>query len=83
MGVFTGAVLKPLSQNPEFGILPLINGTLISTAIAMLVAGPIGLMSAIYLSEYASEKVRRVLKPLLEILAGIPTIVYGFLLLHL
>lgn len=75
---FTGAVLKPLSQNPEFGILPLINGTLISTAIAMLVAGPIGLMSAIYLSEYASEKVRRVLKPLLEILAGIPTIVYGF-----
>ncbi|WP_068674063.1 phosphate ABC transporter permease subunit PstC [Oceanobacillus sp. Castelsardo] len=75
---FTGTVLKPLSQNSEFGILPLINGTLISTIIAMLVAGPIGLMSAIYLSEYASEKVRRVLKPLLEILAGIPTIVYGF-----
>ncbi|KPH76463.1 phosphate ABC transporter permease subunit PstC [Oceanobacillus caeni] len=75
---FTGTVLKPLSQNPEFGILPLINGTLISTAIAMLVAGPIGLMSAIYLSEYASEKVRRILKPLLEILAGVPTIVYGF-----
>ncbi|MEJ8764402.1 phosphate ABC transporter permease subunit PstC [Oceanobacillus sp. HCA-5259] len=75
---FTGTVLKPMSQNPEFGVLPLINGTLISTFIAMLVAGPIGIMSAIYLSEYASDRVRRVLKPLLEILAGIPTIVYGF-----
>lgn len=67
-----------MSQNPEFGVLPLINGTLISTFIAMLVAGPIGMMSAIYLSEYASDRARRVLKPLLEILAGIPTIVYGF-----
>ncbi|WP_156290081.1 phosphate ABC transporter permease subunit PstC [Oceanobacillus salinisoli] len=75
---FTGTVLKPLSQNPEFGLLPLINGTIISTIIAMFVAGPIGLMSAIYLSEYASDRVRRILKPLLEILAGIPTIVYGF-----
>ncbi|RDW22452.1 phosphate ABC transporter permease subunit PstC [Oceanobacillus arenosus] len=75
---FTGTILKPLSQNPEFGVLPLINGTIMSTIIAMLVAGPIGLMSAIYLSEYASDKVRRVLKPLLEVLAGIPTIVYGF-----
>lgn len=75
---FTGTVLKPLSQAPEFGILPLLTGTLISSVIAMLVAGPVGLMSAIYLSEYASEKVRRTVKPLLEILAGIPTIVYGF-----
>jgi len=75
---FTTTELKPLSQDPQFGVLPLINGTLISTFIAMLVAGPIGLMSAIYLSEYASDKVRRILKPLLEILAGIPTIVYGF-----
>lgn len=75
---FTGTVLKPMSQNPEFGVLPLINGTIISSLIAMIVAGPIGLMSAIYLSEYASDKVRRVLKPMLEILAGIPTIVYGF-----
>jgi len=75
---FTGIELNPLSQNPDFGILPLINGTIISTIIAMLVAGPIGLMSAIYLSEYASDRVRRILKPLLEILAGIPTIVYGF-----
>ncbi|WP_284140583.1 MULTISPECIES: phosphate ABC transporter permease subunit PstC [unclassified Virgibacillus] len=75
---FTGTVLKPLSQNPEFGVLPLITGTVISSLIAMLVAAPIGLMSAIYLSEFASEKVRKVLKPMLEVLAGIPTIVYGF-----
>ncbi|NEU29755.1 phosphate ABC transporter permease subunit PstC [bacterium LRH843] len=75
---FTGTVLKPLSQNPEFGVLPLITGTIISSLIAMCVAIPIGLMTAIYLSEYASDKVRRILKPLLELLAGIPTIVYGF-----
>lgn len=75
---FTGTVLKPLSQNPSFGILPLFVGTLASSMIAMLVATPIGLMAAIYLSEYASEKVRRIIKPLLEVLAGIPTIVYGF-----
>ncbi|ARK31555.1 phosphate ABC transporter permease subunit PstC [Halalkalibacter krulwichiae] len=75
---FTGTVLKPLSQNPEFGVLPLLTGTLISSGIAMFVAIPIGLMTAIYLSEYASDKVRRIVKPILEILAGIPTIVYGF-----
>ncbi len=75
---FTGTILKPLSANPEFGILPLVTGTILSSLIAMLVAIPIGLMTAIYLSEYASDKVRRVLKPVLELLAGIPTIVYGF-----
>ena len=75
---FTGTVLKPLSQTPQFGVLPLIIGTVTSSLIAMAVAAPIGLMSAIYLSEYASEKVRKTVKPLLEILAGIPTIVYGF-----
>lgn len=75
---FTSTKLKPLSPTPKFGILPLLTGTLISSAIAMAVAIPIGLMSAIYLSEYASEKIRKVLKPILEILAGIPTIVYGF-----
>lgn len=75
---FTGTVLRPLSQDPAFGILPLINGTIISSVIAILVAGPIGIMTAVYLSEYASEKRRRTLKPMLEILAGIPTIVYGF-----
>ncbi len=75
---FTGTELKPLGANAKFGILPLLTGTVISTTIAMLVSIPIGIMSAMYLSEYASEKVRRTLKPLLEILAGIPTIVYGF-----
>lgn len=75
---FTGTVLKPLSQNPEFGVLPLLMGTLTSSIIAMMVAAPIGLMAAIYLSEYASPKVRKVVKPALELLAGVPTIVYGF-----
>lgn len=75
---FTGTILKPLSQNPEFGVLPLLMGTVTSSLIAMVVAAPIGLMAAIYLSEYASQKVRKVVKPLLELLAGVPTIVYGF-----
>lgn len=62
----------------SFGIIPLLTGTLIISAIAMSVAVPIGLMSAIYMSEYAGEKIRTMVKPLLEILAGIPTVVYGF-----
>jgi phosphate transport system permease protein len=75
---FTGTLLKPLGENAQFGVLPLLTGTIISSLIAMVVAIPIGLMSAIFLSEYASDKVRRILKPILEVLAGIPTIVYGF-----
>jgi phosphate transport system permease protein len=62
----------------EFGILPLVNATLMTTIIAMLIAIPLGLSVAIYLSEYADRKVRNILKPILEILAGIPTIVYGY-----
>lgn len=62
----------------SFGMLPLLTGTLIISSIAMLVAVPTGLMSAIYMSEYAAAGVRTVVKPLLEILAGIPTVVYGF-----
>ena len=69
---FTGTVLKPLGQNAQFGILPFVTGTLISTAIAMVVAIPIGLMTAIYLSEYASDKVRRIIKPILELLSRYP-----------
>jgi phosphate transport system permease protein len=61
-----------------FGAVPLFVGTLLITLIAMLVAAPVGLMSAIYLSDYASRSVRAVAKPVLEILAGIPTVVYGF-----
>jgi phosphate transport system permease protein len=65
-------------MEPEFGVLPLVSGTLKITLVASVVAMPIGLGSAIYLSEYAPEKVRSMVKPILEILAGIPTIVYGF-----
>jgi phosphate transport system permease protein len=62
----------------SFGAVPLITGTLLVSFIAMMVAVPIGLMSSIYLSEYASRRFRAIAKPLLEILAGIPTVVYGF-----
>ena len=62
----------------SFGAIPLFAGTMLITLIAMLVAAPIGLMSAIYLSDYASHRFRAVAKPMLEVLAGIPTVVYGF-----
>ena len=61
-----------------FGAVPLIVGTLLISAIAMFIATPLGLMSAIYLAEYASDRTRGIVKPLLELLAGIPTVVYGF-----
>jgi len=67
-----------VAASGAFGAVPVFAGTLLITVIAMLVAGPIGLMSAIYLSEYAHPRVRAVIKPMLEILAGIPTVVYGF-----
>ena len=66
------------TDSTVFGAVPLFAGTLPITAVAMLVAAPIGLMSAIYLSDYASPRVRSVAKPVMEILAGIPTVVYGF-----
>ena len=62
----------------EFGVLPLVNATLMTSFFAMLIALPLGLGSAIYLSEYATPKARSILKPILEILAGIPTVVYGY-----
>ncbi len=67
-----------VAASGAFGAIPVFAGTLLITLIAMLVAGPIGLMSAIYLSEYAHPRARAVIKPLLEVLAGIPTVVYGF-----
>ncbi|MES9898299.1 MAG: phosphate ABC transporter permease subunit PstC [Sedimenticola sp.] len=67
-----------VGSSGAFGAIPLFAGTLLIAFIAMLVATPIGLMSAIYLSEYANTKVRAIAKPMLEILAGIPTVVYGF-----
>lgn len=78
----TGTEWTPLFSDPEFGILPLVTGTLLVTLIASIVAIPIGLGSAIYLSEYAPSRVRNIVKPILEILAGIPTIVYGFFALN-
>ena len=67
-----------VGSSGSFGAVPLFTGTLLITAIAMFVAVPVGLMTAIYLSEYAGQQVRGVAKPLLEVLAGIPTVVYGF-----
>ncbi|MEN9236034.1 MAG: phosphate ABC transporter permease subunit PstC [Gloeomargarita sp. GMQP_bins_120] len=75
---FTETQWTPLFAEPEFGIIAIIWGTFITSLIAMIVALPVGLLSAIYLSEYAPESVRAVLKPMLEILAGVPTVVYGF-----
>jgi len=74
----TGTEWYPFFANdPSFGIWPLISGTFLIALIAMAVAVPIGLSAAIYLSEYASEKSRKIIQPILEVLAGIPTIVYG------
>ena len=67
-----------LGEEKHFGIWPLICGTMWVTVIAMAVALPLGLITAIYLSEYAPRKLRNLLKPTLELLAGIPTVVYGF-----
>ena len=67
-----------VGSSGSFGAVPLFTGTLLITAIAMLVAAPVGLMTAVYLAEYSSQTVRGIAKPLLEILAGIPTVVYGF-----
>lgn len=73
-----GTTWTALFKTPQYGVLPLVGGTLMISLIAMLVAIPLGLMSAIYLSEYAPRTVRDILKPALEMLAGIPTIVFGF-----
>ena len=74
----TGTEWSPLFADASFGVLPLVIGTLIVAIGAGLIALPIGLLCAIYLSEYAHPKVRKVIKPVLEILSGIPSIVYGF-----
>ncbi len=68
----------PLFTDKHFGILPLLSGTFLTTVIAILVAVPFGLASAVYLSEYASPKARNIIKPLMEVLAAIPTVVYGY-----
>ena len=74
----TGTLWTPLFEPQHFGVLPLVAGTLMVTIISIAVAVPIGLLTAIFLSEYASDKLRRLVKPILEVLAGIPTVVYGY-----
>jgi len=73
-----GTDWSPTAPVPSFGFIPLLTGTLLITLIALLVAAPLGLLSAIYLAEYADGKTRAIAKPLLELLAGVPTVVLGF-----
>ncbi len=74
----TGTRWTPLFQSKHFGVLALVSATVLIALLSMLVALPLGLLSAIFLSEYAPETVRRIVKPVLEVLAGIPTVVYGY-----
>jgi len=76
-GQLLGVTWAPLFEPPSFGLLPLITGTFIIVSIAMIIAIPVGLAAAMFLSDYATFNVRRVVKPILEILAGIPTVVLG------
>lgn len=76
IGFLTGTEWQP--KIGKFGVLPLVTSTFITSIIAMFVSLPLGLASAVYLSEYASPKMRSILKPILEILAGVPTVVYGY-----
>lgn len=73
-----GRVWTPLFNDPQFGVLPLVCGTLLITLISGIISIPIGLFTAIYLSEYANRRVRQIIKPILEVLAGIPSIVFGY-----
>ncbi|HVL69463.1 MAG TPA: phosphate ABC transporter permease subunit PstC [Vicinamibacterales bacterium] len=77
-----GTVWTPLFYDKQFGVLPLVAGTLLASAIAMAVALPAGLLIAIYLSEYAPAPIRRTVRPVLEVLAGVPTVVYGYFALQ-
>lgn len=74
----TGTEWTPLFANRHFGVLPLVAGTLLVSSIALVVALPMGVLTAVYLSEYCPPGTRRVVKPILEILAGVPTVVYGY-----
>ena len=75
---FTGTRWTPLFADPSYGVLPLVTATIVVTLIAMIFAIPLGVGAAIYLSEYAADRTRKILKPALEVLAGVPTVVYGF-----
>lgn len=80
---WTGAFGGKFDWNKDWGVLPLVTATLMTTVIALCVAVPLGLGAAMYLSEYASTRARKIFKPILEILAGVPTVVYGFMALTL
>ena len=75
---FTDSQWTPLFEEPHFGILPLIAGTLTTSFVALCVAIPLGTIGAIYLSEFASHKTRETIKPILELLVGVPTVVFGY-----
>jgi len=77
-----GTTWRPNFEPIEYGVLPLVAGTMMTTLVGMLVAVPFGLGAAMYLSEYANARVRRLLKPVLELLAGVPSVVYGFFALQ-
>lgn len=74
----TATTWTPTFANPTYGIAPLLTGTFMSTLVALSVAVPLGLLVAVYLSEFASARAREILKPVLELLAGVPTVVYGY-----
>ena len=74
----TATEWTPLFEDAHYGIMPLVAGTLTTSAVALMIAVPIGTISAIYLSEFASHKVREIVKPILELLVGVPTVVFGF-----
>ncbi len=81
-GYFTATRWTPTFQNPEYGVMVLISSTLYIAVIACLISFPLGLFSAIYLSEFATKRARKVIKPVLEVLAGIPTVVFGYFALN-
>lgn len=78
----TGTRWTPLFASKSFGVLPLVNGTIVVALVAIVVAVPIGLLTAIFLSEFAPARLRSVVKPILEVLAGVPTVVYGYFALQ-
>lgn len=77
-GEIFGDKIKPIGAEPKYGFMPIFAGTIVTSVIALLVAGPLGVASAMFMSEFLSPKKRKVIKPIIEVLAGIPSIVYGF-----
>jgi phosphate transport system permease protein len=79
---FTATRWTPTFKNPIYGVLPLVSSTLYIALIACIISFPVGLFSAIYLSEFASRRTRKIIKPIMEILAGVPTVVFGYFALN-